>query len=67
MAKTSSYKQQCNADNTEARLSYWAWKILLVSGYYLNVGDSDKHEKDKIKLVANDKKKLVIISVYCIL
>ena len=67
MAKTSSRKQQRDADNTGAKPSHWAQKTSPVSDDRLEVGDSDDHEEDRIKLVADGEKGRVVVLVYCIL
>lgn len=64
MAKILSRKQQCNANNTEARPSYWAQKILLVLDNYLEIGNLNEYKKNKIKLIVDGKKKHIVILVY---
>ena len=67
MAQTSSRKRQRDADDTGDKPSHWAEKTSPVSDNCLDVGDSDEHEEDKIKLIADGGKGRVLVSVYCIL
>lgn len=67
MAETSSRKREGNANNSEAKSSHWAHKKSLISHDWLEIGDSYKHKEKKIKLVADNGKKCIVVSVYCIL
>lgn len=67
MAETASYERQHNIDDTRARPSYWAWKRSSGLDNWSEVWNLDEHEDDKIKLIADNRKRYVVVLVYYIL
>ena len=67
MAGILSCKRQRHANNTRAKLSYWAQKISPVVDHCLEIRDLDEHDEYKIKFVADGGKGPVVVLVYYIL
>lgn len=67
MTKILLFKKQCNTNNIRVKPLYQAQKKLPELCDCLEIRDSNKYKKNKIKLIIDNNKKHIIILLYCIL